>query len=123
MTFDGNAQTYMAASMTVNFNGEGGDDTAVIYGSGANQSVVLKPDTGNISGPGYSLNVLAASITVNAGGGSGQAHLLRPVAEERFHGRPVIGNDERILHYGRDRATANRATGFQQVAANGTRST
>ena len=75
MKLDGNVQTYSAGSISVTYNGMGGKDSALITGTGANQNVVLRPGIGDISGPGYSLHILSASISVNAGGGSGQATL------------------------------------------------
>ncbi len=121
VTLNGTAQTYVADSLVVNFNGAGGFNTAVISGSGGKQNVVLKPDAGTISGPGYLLNVVQTqSITVNAGGGSGQVSFIGEAGQTNvFTASPssaTMSDTSTKLSTEYD----NTATGFQQVTATGT---
>jgi hypothetical protein len=120
VALDGRKQTYSAGSISVTFNGLGGKDAAVITGKGAGQNAVLKPDVGLISGQGYSLDIMAASISVSAGGGSGQAAFYGDFFKTNvFTASPnsaVMSDTSNTLwtvYY-------NRATGFAQVAATGT---
>ena len=120
ITLDGVTKTYTAASIVVYFNGQGGKDTAIVHGSGANQSAVLKPGEGDISGPGYSLHLLARSITVDAGGGSGQAAFSGESTKKNvFTASPTAATMCDTS------ATAwtdyyDSATGFRQVSATAT---
>jgi hypothetical protein len=73
ISLDGATQTVVGSSIQVSFNGLGGTDVAVVNGSGSGQQAVLRPGSADISGAGYSVHVVAKSITVNAGsGGSGK---------------------------------------------------
>ena len=120
VTLNGKVQTYTSPSIIVDFNGAGGKDKATVNGSGPNQTAVLSPGQGVISGPGYSLYLQAKSITVNADGGSGQA---------TFYGETTKGNVFAASPTSAtmcDTSTAfwtdydNTAVGFQQVTANAT---
>ena len=74
VSLNGVTQTVVGSSVQVSFNGLGGTDVAVVHGSGSGQQAVLGPQSADISGAGYSVHVVAESITVDAGsGGSGQA--------------------------------------------------
>ncbi len=119
ITLDGVTKTYSATSIIVSYNGEGGNDTATVHGSGANQNVALSPGMGTISGPGYSLQLLSRSITVDAGGGSGQASFSGAVlASNAFTASPSSATMTTTPAAGI--IYKNAATGFQQVTATGT---
>ena len=85
ISLNGVTQTVVGSSIQVTFNGLGGTDTAVVHGSGSGQQAILRPGSADLSGHGYSLHVVAESITVDAGsGGSGQATFSGVAGKGRY---------------------------------------
>jgi hypothetical protein len=120
ITLNGVAKIYTAASINVSFNGQGGIDTAIIHGAGANQTAVLRPGSGTFSGRGYQVYVVAEAITADVDGGRGQATFYgQALSTNYFSGSPTMAQMS-------DSASAawkdyfNSETGFQSVAAYGT---
>ena len=67
---NGVTHEFAAETITVEFDGLGGDDTVLLTGSAGKDTVELWPGRGTLSGEAYTVHVAdAESITVHGGGG------------------------------------------------------
>ncbi len=116
VVLNGTAQTYTASTIQVTFDGLGGTDYAVIHGSGSDQSDVLRPGSGDFSGPGYSVHVTAESITTDAGGGSGLATFYGVAGKKDYFTGTATSATMTDMAGGAWKSYSNRASGLTAVA-------
>ncbi|MGA2616932.1 MAG: VCBS repeat-containing protein [Thermoguttaceae bacterium] len=117
---NGTAQTYTASSIQVTFDGLGGTDYAVVHGSGSGQTDVLRPGSGDFSGPGYNVHVTAESITTDAGGGSGQATFYGVAGKKDYFTGTATSATMTDKPGGAWKSYSNRAVGLTAVAYSST---
>ena len=109
-----NEVLYQFDSATVDlilFDGRGGYDSAVLFGTAGDDSAVLRVGSVELSGPGYDVRATGVESTVvRAGGGFDRAELYDSVASDTFFADPNIAT---LYGPGFD----NRAVSFEDVRA------
>ena len=93
----------------------GGTDTAIVTGSGAGQSVTFYPGSADASGPGYNVNVVAKSIAVAAGVGSGQVSMYGVAGKTNYFSGNATSAVMSDSLAGKWTAYYNREVGFAAV--------
>jgi hypothetical protein len=113
VTLNGKAQTFVASSIQLAFDGRGGADTAMLAGGVGNDRATLRSGHGTLLGDGYSVVVdRVERITIDGRGGSNTLD---------FFGSS--GNDVYVATSGQDRMSgkgfSNVATSFRAVTVDG----
>ncbi|MCX7425571.1 MAG: proprotein convertase P-domain-containing protein [Planctomycetia bacterium] len=96
---------------TFTFDGGEGDDTAVLRGSAGADTLVMRPTTAALSGPGYRVAVTAAeTIIVVGAGGADKAYLYDSAGDDSFVATPSCATLSGAGFF-------NQAEGFRHVYA------
>ena len=84
------AYTFSSASVTqFVFNGDGGSDAILMTGSAGDDTAVLYPTFGTLTGPQYAATVTgAAQISVLGGGGTDEVHFYDSAGDDTFVATP-----------------------------------
>ena len=115
VTLNGDQQYIAAASVTVTFNGRGGNDIATITGTDGNERAVFDIGSARLTQPG----VLALSVTnverisIDGGGGSDTAILRDSIHDDHFDASPRSGK----LTYNSDPQRYAEALNFGSIVA------
>lgn len=90
LTVNGVAYTFNGSVVRqVNFNGLAGSDTATLKGTSANDVVVLRPGSAEMTSARYTIRVTGTeNVTVNGGGGSDMVSLYDSTGNDTFTARP-----------------------------------
>jgi len=96
---------------SVAFTGGGGEDVAVLEGTSGNETAVLRPGAGELSGPGYQVRAAGAGqVTIRGNGGADQLTVYDSSGDDVLVASP---DSTRLI----TAEFAGRADGFAQVQA------
>jgi hypothetical protein len=90
VTFDGSTYSVPASAVrTINYVGNGGADTVYVSDAAAGDVATLFPNSGQLQGSGYVVNVSAVTTLVLIGGPTDRAYLHDSPGNDVFVGRPT----------------------------------
>jgi hypothetical protein len=106
-----NGVSYSVAGITqITFDGRGGQDSLVLVGGSAAETVTLRPGTTELVGPAYRVSATNTETVQVLGGMGDRAFLVDSAGNDVFDASPTVATL-------RGRGFSNQVRGFEQVIA------